>query len=330
MPRPTQPRPVPDVIVAGELGVDLHAASAGPLADAESFDRRFGGAAANVAVGLARLGVPTGLWARVGDDAFGDFLVDRAAAAGVDAGFVERDPAAPTGLVVVGRDGDREFQHYLHAAASRRLAPGGVDLSAEPARSALLDLAERARAAGATVSFDPNARPPLWGGDYPETLRHALGAVDVVVASGSDLRTGGFAGDPAALAAAVCDRGPHSAVVTLGGDGAVARSTAAAPWGAGTARRPAFPVDDVDPTGAGDAFAAGAIAALGSRVGAAASPLAGIDPEVGTGGDEEGNGALAAALTVGAATGALSTTRVGAIDGAPDRDRLRAFLRERG
>jgi len=309
-------------LVVGECIVDLHpeSAAAGDPGDADAYVRRPGGAPANVAVGLARLGDAPGLWTRVGTDGLGDFLAATLREAGIPDSHVERDPDAPTGLALVALDdaGDRSFSLYLDGTASTRLAPGriddatladldwlhvgGVELAHEPARAAVLDLLERAPAS-ATVSFDPNARPSLWREfDYADALARALPDVDVVVASAADLAPAGYAGDAAAIAEAVVADGPHTALITRGAAGAVGRSTAGAPWGAGRADHPGFDADVVDTTGAGDAFAAGAIEALG------------------------GGADLPAALRFGNAAGARATTARGAMAALPTRTAVESLL----
>jgi fructokinase len=308
-------------LVAGETLVDMLPAAPGPLAGVERFDRRFGGGPANVAVGLARLDDPPLFWTRVGDDPFGDFLADRLAAEGVPSDLVERDPEARTGLAFVSLDqsGERSFTFYRDGSADTRLDPdrageisldgvdwlhvGGVLLADEPARSATLRLVRRASRAGATVSFDPNARPELWTAfDYGQSTRTMLGLADVVKASPEDLAGAGFlvGADPAELAAAVADAGPHTVFLTLGADGAYATSR---PPGSDpvAVRHPGYDVETVDTTGAGDAFLAGAVAAL-----RAGEPL-----------DE--------AVAFANAVAALTTTERGAVETVPTREAVRAF-----
>ncbi|GAA0209231.1 carbohydrate kinase family protein [Halobaculum roseum] len=309
-------------LVVGECIVDLHpaAASAGDLGDADAYARHPGGAPANVAVGLARLGEAPGLWTRLGDDGFGDFLADTLRGEGIPETFVERDPDAPTGLALVAldADGERSFSLYLEGTAAAALDPatvddatladldwihvGGVELAHEPSRSAVFDLLDRVPDA-ATVSFDPNARPSLWREfDYADTLARALPDVDVLVASAEDLDPAGYEGTAEALASGVVADGPHTAVITRGAAGAYARSTADAPWGAGHAEHPGFEADVVDTTGAGDAFTAGAIAAL------------------------DGGSSLSDALRFANAVGARATTAQGAMAALPTRAEVEAFL----
>ncbi|MES3160069.1 MAG: carbohydrate kinase [Halorubrum sp.] len=322
-----------DLLVTGETLVDFIADGQGSLRDTETFHRRAGGAPANVAVGLARLGRPPLFWTRVAEDPFGDHLVEVLAENGVRPELIERDPDAATALAFVSLDPDAEraFSFHRNGTADTRLQPGAVDdatlegvgwvhaggvtLTAEPSRSATLDLMDRARDAGAVVSFDPNARPELFDGE--ETLsayRRAFDLADVIKATAADLVPGVLDGPVAesaaagvdatatgstALARAITEQGPHTALVTRGADGAVAHATPAAPWnqtaGSLTVEHPGYPVEPVDTTGAGDAFVAGAIRSLADDT------------------------SLAAALEFANAVAALSTTEKGAMAALPTR-----------
>jgi fructokinase len=308
-------------LVVGETLVDMLPAGPAPLSKVARFDRRFGGGPANVAVGLARLGDSPLFWTRVGADPFGDFLAGRLADEGVLTNLVERDDEARTGLAFVSLDesGERAFSFYRDGSADTRLSPdragdiplsgvdwvhvGGLLLAADPSRSATLRLARRASRAGITVSFDPNARPELWTEfDYGRSVRTMLGLADVVKASPADLAEAGFAvnGDPTDVAAAVADVGPHTILLTLGADGAYATSAGAWP-GTTEVAQPGYDVETVDTTGAGDAFLAGAIAAL--RAGES----------------------LDDAVAFANAVAALTTTERGAVEAVPTRAAVRAF-----
>lgn len=311
----------PQVLVAGEALIDFVPAGEGTLDQVESFTRRAGGAPANVAVGLAHLAVPSMFWTRLGDDPFGAFLADRLDDVGVDDTLVQRDSGAATGLAFLARTGeDRSFTFVRNGSADTRLQQGavadedlrnvewvhlgGFALSAEPARSALLDLAERAVDHGCTVSIDPNVRPEAWTNQAE--LRTVTGwlieTADVVFATPGELQVLGFDGaDNDALAAAVARRGPDTVVLTLGGDGAAAYTTAESPYD-GPATHEGFDVSVVDDTGAGDAFVAGAIGTL-------------VD-----------GSPLSDAIAVGNAMGALTTTAVGAIEAMPTRAQIDELL----
>ncbi|QSW98672.1 carbohydrate kinase family protein [Haloterrigena alkaliphila] len=333
------------VLVAGETLIDFIPDRPGPLEDVAGFDRRPGGAPANVAVGLARLEEPPLFWTRVGADPFGRYLETVLEDAGIPDRFVERDPVAKTTLAFVTHDeaGDREFTFYREDTADTRLEQGriddetladcewvhvgGVTLASEPARTATLDLLERAAEADCTTSFDPNFRPELWSDDgaFEHVGREALAHVDVCKATVAELRRLGFgveaAADtestPAAVARAVLETGtdaggPHTVFVTRGSDGAVAATSARGPWTAGDSRdegprvasQPGFDVDVVDTTGAGDAFVAGLIA--GMRDGRS----------------------LQATLGFANAVAASATTGAGAMATLPTRDMVESILED--
>jgi fructokinase len=312
----------PDVLVAGETLVDFLPGRDGSLADVETFTRRPGGAPANVAVGLATLGRAPWFWTRVGCDPFGDLLVETLAAHGVPDRFVERDPAAKTTLAFVEHDADadRSFTFYHDGTADTRLEAGtvpdetltsvewvyvgGVTLATEPARTATLDLAARAKELGATVVFDPNVRPELWTDDVGAVVEQAFERADVVKATPDDLAAAGFDGGPDDLAAAVHDAGPHTLLLTRGAAGAFAAATTDAPWGPTTVEHAGYAVDPVDTTGAGDAFTAGALTALA-----------------------EGR-ELTAVLAFANAVAAVTTTATGAMTALPDRAAVEAFRAE--
>ncbi len=314
------------ILVCGETLIDFLPEQRGPLKSVDSFRRRPGGAPANVAVGLSRLDTSVRFWTRVGDDPFGDFLVDTLVDAGLSDALIEQDPDAKTGLAFVslGRDAEREFSFHRTTSADTRLDPGrvdsdllsdvswvhfgGVTLADDPARTATFDLARAAREAGATVSFDPNARPELWTDfDYADSLSTALSLTDVAKVTDDDLAATEFDTDqpPEAVAASVAAAGPHTVVVTLGSEGALAYATPDAPWNETgepqTARHAGYAVEPVDTTGAGDGFTAGALASLAAGE------------------------SLAAAVEQGNAVAALTTTETGAMTVLPTRKSLTTF-----
>lgn len=327
----------PRVLVAGETLVDLVATDAS-LADADAFSARAGGAPANVAAGLAALEEPAWLWTRVGADGFGERCRGALEARTVPERFVEIDPERRTTVAVAGGAGDVDAEDHdfgFYRAADEHLGSGdagrdptavldavsvlvvgGIALATDPARSAALDLVATATDADCTVVFDPNARPRAWrDGAFPTVVDRVLEHADVVKATPGDLAAAGFDVDdhrddgavpPSAgpeLARAVCDRGPHTAFLTLGGAGAVAASTDGSPFGRGGATHAGHDVDAVDPTGAGDAFLAGVVAELARGA---------TDPYV--------------VLDVATAAGALATTDDGAMPALPDRAAVDALV----
>ncbi|MGW1889653.1 sugar kinase [Streptomyces sp. NPDC002004] len=119
-----------DVVALGESLVTFLPTRPGPLADVPSFDRDIGGAESNVACGLARAGHRTKWISRVGTDGFGDHLVARIAAHGVDTADVRRDPSRPTG-VYFRTAGERAVSRTArtHGAAHTDAAEAGATLS---------------------------------------------------------------------------------------------------------------------------------------------------------------------------------------------------------
>jgi fructokinase len=262
-----------DVLCFGEVIVDFFPERRGiKLREAERFTRHLGGAPANVAVGLARLGVRSGLMTLVGADEFGAFLRDGLEREGVDVAGVGTHRTARTGItfVAVGDRGERSFLFYRHPSADQLVAEHDVDpailararvfhygsstLSREPARSATRKAVRAAREAGCAISCDPNLRLHLWNdpGEPGPIVRELLSLTDVVKISDDELPAIAGTADVEAGARAVRALGPGLVVVTLGERGCYFDGAAA---GTGWAR--ASRVELVDTTGAGDGFVAG-------------------------------------------------------------------------
>ena len=310
----------PDILVAGECLVDFIPDRPGPLGEVEQFDRRAGGAPANVAVRLAALGPAPLLWTRLGAGPFGSHLAETLDVHGIPEEFVVRDEGAKTTLAFVAHDedADRAFTFYRNNTADTRFTPGqvpdgtlselswvvfgGVPLATEPARSAMLDLASRASEHDCAVVFDPNARPELWDSGFPEAFAEACARSTVVKATPEDLAAAGISGMPEELLDAILELGPTTAALTLGDEGAVATATDDAPWGPATAEHDGFSVDAVDATGAGDAFLAGLVRALAD------------------------GRALDRALAFANATAAVATTSDGAMSAPIDREHVEELV----
>ncbi|MFO7173634.1 MAG: carbohydrate kinase [Bacillota bacterium] len=313
----------------GEALIDLVADAPGPLRHARAFRPAPGGAPANVAVGVARLGGPARFLGKVGDDEFGHLIRETLAAAGVDVSNLRMTAEARTGLAFVSlrEDGERDFLFYRSPAADMLLRPEDLDLSAladgdilcygtvalaaQPSRDTILGLLETARVRGVTLVCDPNLRLSLW--PEPEaalrTAREVLAMAHVAKLSleEAELLTG--TSGPDAAAAWLLDQGVRLAVVTLGPEGAYFATR-----GGHRARVPGFPVRAVDTTGAGDGFLAGLLVQLWQR------QREGIDLDRLTAAD------LTAAVRFANAVGALVVTAPGAITALPDRAAVESFL----
>ncbi|MBW4210919.1 aminoimidazole riboside kinase [Enterobacter asburiae] len=234
-----------------------------------------GGAPANVAVGIARLGGQSAFIGRVGDDPFGRFMSKTLADERVDVKHMRLDPAHRTSTVVVDLDdhGERSFTFMVRPSADLFLEPAdlptfsagewlhvcSIALSAEPSRSATFEAMAAIRKAGGYVSFDPNIRPDLWPDENAlrRCLEQALQSADVVKLSVEELAF--LTGDvPVSVGLdMLMARCPARLVlVTQGKEGVIA-------WHDGTVKHyPATPVQCVDTTGAGDAFVAGLLYGL--------------------------------------------------------------------
>lgn len=324
--------PEPDrdgIVCLGEVLVDLVAADAGATVEGSTtFRRAPGGAPANVAVGLARLGRRAAFMGKVADDAFGRFLRATLEAEGLDTSGLVSDPAVRTALAFVGAGNstERSFVFYHRGMADTMLRTdeldrtliararlfhfGSVTLVAEPSRTATTEAARMARGGGSLVSFDPNIRLELW--DRPEDARAAiwvaLPLAHLVKVSLDEVRWLSGTDDLEAGARRVRGRGPKLVVVTLGAEGAYFQTGAADGHVAG------FPVAAVDATGAGDAF----VAALLAGLDAAPDPKAVLDDPV----------ALQAAVELANAAGAIATTEYGAIPSLPRYEAVYALVRE--
>ena len=265
-----------DVVCLGEALVDLLPDRRGRLDEQDRFEVCSGGAPANVATGLARLGLRVAFRGVLGDDAFGRLLVRKLSAEGVECRF-RATPAAPTGLWFVALDerGERSFfSPNGRISADKLLEPADVDPAllsraawlhcgtsahATPRGGEALRQAVRAaREAGARVSFDPNVRAHLWHdlSDLRRLCDDVLPGCDLVKLSEDECEACTGEREPGRAAARLADLGVGLAVVTLGPGGALARR------GAATFRAPAERVEVVDTTGAGDGFVAGLLARL--------------------------------------------------------------------
>jgi fructokinase len=316
----------PAVLALGELLIDFVPEQRGvTLAEARTFLKAPGGAPANVAVGVARLGVSSGFIGKVGDDPFGHHLADVLREAGVDVSQVRFDAEARTALAFVSltAEGERDFMFYRHPSADMRHRPdeiddavvraasilhvGSISLIGESSALATRHAVRVAREAGTLVSYDPNLRLPLWPSAEAaaEGIRSLLPLVDVIKVSDEEVAFLTGSDDLAAareLRPATC-----SLLLVTRGDAGVDYLL---PDGEGSV--PGFEVEIHDTTGAGDAFTAAVLAAL------ARSPDLTRD-----------RAALEATLRRANAFAALTITRPGAIPAMPSRERLEAFLRER-
>ena len=268
---------MPDLIAIGEPLVEMAAEAAGRLGDVDRFRSGWGGDTANFVLAAARLGGACGYVTRVGQDAFGRAFVEMLGRQGVDASHVKPDEEHHTGLYFVTYTEERKhrFDYVRRGSAASYLAGADIDpdyvagarvlhasgISQAISRScadAVGVAMALAREAGTTVSYDANVRPAL--GDR-DTLRHnfeaAVALADVVFVSEEDSAYL-YGGTPLeAVLDRIVEERPRLAVAKLGADGCLIKSDAGE-----HCRIPAWRVDAVDATGAGDAFSAGFVLSL--------------------------------------------------------------------
>ncbi len=302
------------MVTAGETMVLVVPPAPGRLRHAGVVTMSIGGAESNVAIGLSRLGVPASWVSVLGEDELGELVLHRIRAEGVDTSAVRRVADRPTGLYLREEvAGALRVYYYRRGSAASTLAPGafdpavldgaaflhltGITGALSPESAEFLTWAARAaREAGVRVSYDVNYRSRLW---EPAEARAASEAmlphVDVLLVGDEEARAL-WGWDDDAVLDRLADAGPGEVVLKLG-----ARGCAALVDGE-RLTSPGFPARQVDPIGAGDAFAAGYLAAT----------LEGQDP--------------AGRLRTANAMGAFCVQNLGDYEGLPSRRELTAFL----
>jgi ribokinase len=265
-----------------------------------------GGKGANQAVAAARAGGHVTFVARVGDDVFGERALRNFEADGIDTRFVFRTPGAPSGIALINVDGKGENCISVASGANALLSAGDIEKADEAFNAAdivLLQLetpmetvraaAKKARDRGVPVILNPAPARPL-----DDDLLRLIAVLtpnehEAEFLTGLPVRDESGAREAAARLRA---RGVAAVVITLGERGAYASS----PEFEGLV--PAFKVDTVDTTAAGDVFN-----------GALAVALAEKEP-------------MKESLHFASAASALSVTRTGAQQSAPSRAEIEAFL----
>ncbi|MEO1646824.1 MAG: PfkB family carbohydrate kinase, partial [Chloroflexota bacterium] len=203
------------IVCMGELLIDFVALESGvTVGEASGFEKKAGGAPANVAVAIKRLGMDSAFITQVGDDPFGHYLAGVIADENVNTDGITFSKEARTMLAFVSlrEDGERSFNFYRHPSADMLMTPdtvdynvidnsdlfhfGSITLISEPAKSATLAAAEYAKENGKLISYDPNLRLALWddeqaahegmrlGFDYAHIVKISDEEQDVVLRAG--------------------------------------------------------------------------------------------------------------------------------------------------
>jgi 2-dehydro-3-deoxygluconokinase len=304
------------VITAGETMALMVPPGPGRLRHATSLALSIGGAESNLAIGLARLGIPSSWISVLGDDELGELILNRLRAEGVDTSAVRRISDRPTGLYLREEVAGRlRVYYYRSGSAAATLAPHafeasilggaaflhltGITGALSPECAEFLPWAAKsARDAGVRVSYDVNYRSRLWA---PAAARAATEAllpfVDVLLVGHEEAHAlWGWETDSALEQ--LSKAGPAEVVLKLGADGCAAAIDGE------RLTSPGFPARELDPIGAGDAFDAGYLAAT----------LWGWAPEK--------------RLRTANAMGAFCVQNLGDYEGLPSHRELDAFLEQ--
>ncbi len=265
----------PPVVSAGMVLVDHltppipRLPRAGELIAVDQLHLNIGGGAANTSMALGRLGVPVSVSARIGDDAFGRFIVESLQAGGVGTEFITVDAERETSqtLIVNVQDEDRRFIHTL--GANRGYVAADMDAAiATPPKvlhigyflilpqldgDELAKRFDRVRKAGGHTVLDVVTPGE---GDYVGPLKKVLPHTDVFKPNNDEAALILGERDPIRQARAFRAMGARRVVVTMGDGGLISLSDDH------EVRLGAFPVPFVDGTGGGDAFIAGYIVGL--------------------------------------------------------------------
>lgn len=332
------PASAPQVLCLGEALVDRLGPPGGDPARDGPCDDRLGGAPANVACALARLGTPGAFLGRLGRDAIGAAFAQLFAERGVDTSALQWDGERPSRVVLVRRDtrGERQFGGFAGdrgagfadqalaaaelaaalgplLAGARWLLVGTIPLASPAAASALQLACREAAAAGVPLALDVNWRPTFWdpaadpaAGPTPAQaarIQPLLGQAALIKCAREEAHWLFGTADPAVVSAALPQR--PAVLVTDG-------SAPLRWWLGGSAGvLPAFRVPVVDTTGAGDAFTAGLLHRLVADPALLSDASSDRDLEL---------------MRFAGACGALVCQGAGAIDPQPTGARVRAFL----
>jgi sugar/nucleoside kinase (ribokinase family) len=308
-----------EVIALGEALVEIMRPAAGaPLDQPGIFQGPFAsGAPAIFAVAAARLGARVGFIGQVGADAFGRLLLGRLEAEGVNVAnlWVSQEFATSVAFVAYSPDGGREFVFHLRHAAAGKINPQAIrqeffssvkwlhisgsfltlsDASLETCRRAV----ELTRKAGGKVSFDPNLRPELMGlDDSRKIFAPYLDSADLLLPTADEARALTGATDDEEAARRLLGDAKRVVVFKRGPGGSTFFTPGQRLDVAG------FPVEEVDPTGAGDCFNAACL--IGLLNGWTLDHIAHF----------------------ATAAGALAVTRQGPMEGAPTAAEIESFLK---
>ena len=311
----------------GEALIDFIPAEKGRrLKDVSSFKRVAGGAPANVAIAFCRLSGRAKMISKLGEDAFGDYILDVLSKTGVDVSTIRQTDEADTSLAFVSlsQDGNRDFMFYRRNCADLLLAPEEVDedvlddcqllhfcsvsLKESPMKQTHVKLLEAAEKRKMIISFDPNLRLSLWNDDegLRKTVLEFLPYAHIIKISDEELFfIIGKNSIEEALPIFFSCKNTQMVIYTKGCHGAEIYTRTC------SVKHEGFQVDSVDTTGAGDAF----VAAFLYMIAKEEKALASLDEK-----------ALQKMNIFSNAYGALTTLKSGALDSYASLEETLQFL----
>ncbi len=279
-----------------------------------------GGAPANVAIGIAKLGLPSGFIGRVGNDPFGHFMEKTFCEHHVDCQSLEKDEEHRTSTVVVdlGENGERSFTFLVSPSADQFLSEQALPdfnqdilhfcslaLVGTTCRQTLKQAIEKLSDKNGLISFDINLREQMWQdkNEMRTIITQFCHDADILKLSDEELFWLTESQDwHVALDKLQQHYNAPLKLVTKGRDGSIVL------WQGKTFTFDSFHVNSIDTTGAGDAFVAGLLSSIASS------------------GMPEDKLMLESMMTIASACGALATTKKGALTALPDSGFLQSFI----
>lgn len=253
-----------DVVAIGEAMIEFNQR---PAPNDRLYFQGFGGDTSNAMIAVARQGGKAAYISCVGDDDFGRLYCDLWRKEGVDISAVSVNPAAPTGIYFVQHDqSGHRFSYLRRGSAASLMQPSNVPQSlihrarylhvsgisqaiSENARETVACAIQLARAGGVKISYDPNLRPSLWSlAKAKATLLETLPLCDEFLPGLGDLQEMAGLSDPASVVTWAHHQGAKVVVLKMGDKGVLASD------GHSVSEIPAFAINAVDATGAGDCF----------------------------------------------------------------------------
>lgn len=319
------------VICLGELLIDFVSLDRDvSLIESTGFKKAPGGAPANVAAGVAKLGVSAGFIGKVGEDPFGYYLKQVLDEVPVDTSHLKFDNYARTTLSFVAQKGDeaRDSMFYRNPGADMLLMPdeiseeyiaaaqifhfGSISLGSEHSKAATLKAIQYAKKHNLLISYDPNYRPTLWDDDdlAKEEMNSGFAHADIVKISEEEYEFITGTTTPEECAQYILELGPQLVIVTLGGEGCYYSDGNRSGYVKG------YKAEVLETTGAGDAFVAGVLSHLVHK------NVKDRDFKV------EINDEMLQILNFANGAGALATTKLGAIPSLPTASEVKTFIQQ--